>query len=476
MIVKRYYDDGLAQASYLLGCGRTRESIVIDPNRDTDQYVHGAAAEGLRIAHVTETHIHADFASGSRELADRTGAILHLSDEGRDEWKYAYAPHVGAALLHEGDIIRVGEVSVRAIHTPGHTPEHLSFLITDGAAADQPIGIVTGDFVFVGDVGRPDLLEKTGNLTGTMERSARTLYRSLQRFREHPEWMQIWPGHGAGSACGKGLSAVPHSTVGYELRFNWAFNARDEEEFVRMVLAGQPEPPPYFAVMKRLNRDGRPLLDGRPPSRAPAARLDALLSGGAVVVDIRAASDYATAHVTGSINIPLGRSFTGWAGWVLPYDRDIWLVADEGCGSCVGDAWRALRLIGLDRVAGFLEAGEVAQWGRERGLMRDISRVQPAEVAERLDREEVILLDVRAQSEWNAGHVPGAMHVPLDHLLRWMRNRGRDSDIVVHCQTGARSAIAASLLDAEGFSQVQDLAGGFTAWRAAGLPVGTTDS
>ncbi len=474
MIVKRFYDETLAQASYLLGCGRAREAIVIDPNRDIEQYLLGAEAEGLRITHVTETHIHADFASGARELAARTGATLHLSDEGDADWKYGYASEVGAAPLRDGESIRVGEVMVEALHTPGHTPEHLSFLITDGAAADQPIGIVTGDFVFVGDVGRPDLLEKAVKLEGTMERSARTLYGSLQRFRRHPEWLQIWPGHGAGSACGKGLSAVPHSTVGYELRFNWAFNVRNEEEFVELVLAGQPEPPPYFAIMKRLNRDGAGIPDLRHPPRVPAAALDALLSGGGLLLDIRPAPEYASSHLRGSINIPLGRSFIGWAGWILPYDRDIHLVSDERCGSCVEDARRALSLIGLDRVAGVLGVADVARWGRENGALGDISSVGPRDLAEQLEREDIVLVDVRSASEWDAGHVPGATHVPLGHVSQWLGDQRRDARIVVHCQTGARSAIAASLFDAEGFSDVRELAGGFAGWRTAGLPVAST--
>ena len=213
MLLHRVWDPKLAQASYLIGCIEAKEALVIDPNRDVDQYLALASSLGLRVAHVTETHIHADFCSGSRELATRAKARLYLSDEGGDGWRYGFAASDGAVLLHDGDRFEMGRVSVQALHTPGHTPEHLTFLVTDGAAATEPIAAVTGDFVFVGDVGRPDLLERAAGVGGTMEDAARTLFRSLQRFKRQPDWLQIWPGHGAGSACGKGMSAIPHSTV-----------------------------------------------------------------------------------------------------------------------------------------------------------------------------------------------------------------------------------------------------------------------
>ncbi|HYE87942.1 MAG TPA: MBL fold metallo-hydrolase, partial [Vicinamibacterales bacterium] len=251
MFVKRFYEPLLAQASYLIGCQRTGDAIVIDANRDVDQYIATAEQEGLRISHVTETHIHADYVSGSQDLALKVGASLCLSDEGDEHWKYQF-PH--DRKLKAGDRILIGNVAIDVLHTPGHTPEHLTFLVTDGAAADQPIAAVTGDFIFVGDVGRPDLLERAANIKGTMETSARTLWTSLQKFAAHHDWLQIWPGHGAGSACGKGISAIPSSTLGYERRFNWAFNAKSEDDFVARVLSGQPEPPRYFAVMKQVNK------------------------------------------------------------------------------------------------------------------------------------------------------------------------------------------------------------------------------
>ena len=315
MFLKRFFEPKLAQTSYLIGCPGAGAAIVIDPNRDIDQYITAAEAEGVTITHVTETHIHADFVSGSRELAARTGAQLFLSDEGDAQWKYAFAMASGATLLHDGDRITVGSVFIDAVHTPGHTPEHLSFLVTDSAGASAPIAVVSGDFIFVGDVGRPDLLEKAANMKGTMEVGARTLFASLRKFDAQPDWLQVWPGHGAGSSCGKGISAIPHSTIGYERRFNWAFQVKTESEFVAAVLAGQPEPPRYFAEMKRVNKEGPRILHGfTRPELLQVGSLETALGSSVLVVDTRTAASFAAGHVPGTINLPLNGSFTTWAG------------------------------------------------------------------------------------------------------------------------------------------------------------------
>jgi len=471
VLLHRLYDPRLAQASYLIGCAAAGEAVVIDPNRDADQYLRAAQSLGVRIAHVTETHIHADFVSGARELAARAGAALYLSDEGGPDWRYAFARAAGAVLLREGDELAVGNVRLRALHTPGHTPEHLSFLVTDGAAATEPIGAVTGDFVFVGDVGRPDLLERAAHVKGTMDQAARTLFRSLQRFKSQPDWLQIWPGHGAGSACGKGLSAVPHSTVGYERRFNWAFAVEDEDEFVRRVLAGQPEPPAYFGLMKRVNKEGPGPLGAlpRPPRLAPE-RLPAVLESGGYVVDLRPAADFALGHVPGTVNLPLNRSFTLWAGSLLPYDRDVYLLAGDAAEARAAEAARDLALIGLDRVVGSFGADALDGWaaaGRSLGRHASVGAREAAELAAR----GATMLDVRSQAEWEAGHVPGAEHVPLGSLPERIEMLPAGRPVVVHCQGGGRSAIAASLLAAHGVSDVLNLSGGFTEWSAAGLPV-----
>ncbi|HWV58941.1 MAG TPA: rhodanese-like domain-containing protein [Longimicrobiales bacterium] len=473
MIVRRFYDEGLAQASYLIGCAETGEAVVVDPNRDVDQYLDAAEAEGLRVTHVTETHIHADFVSGLRELAHRTGARIYLSAEGGEEWQYGFGDdeETGAAervLLRDGDEFRVGHVRLRAVHTPGHTPEHLTFLVTDGAAADEHIAALTGDFLFVGDVGRPDLLEKAAGVAGTMEPGARQLFRSLRRFLEtYPDWLQVWPGHGAGSACGKSIGAVPQSTIGYERRFNWALHYEDEDEFVRAVLEGQPEPPKYFAEMKRINRVGPRILNGLPvPERQAAQRLPAVLDVGEPVVDIRPARSFGAGHIPGTINIPLDRSFTTWAGWFIPYDSDFHLLADDE--RSVVEAVRALALIGLDRVAGWFDTGALNHWHESgRGDLQSVPRIGVDQLRPHLTSADFALVDVRGESEWLAGHLPGARNIPLGYLPDHLGELPRDRDVVVYCETGARSAIAVGLLQAAGFENVAHVKGGLAAVRAA---------
>ncbi|HUR95388.1 MAG TPA: MBL fold metallo-hydrolase [Gemmatimonadales bacterium] len=469
MFFRRFYDDQLAQASYLLGCQATGEALVVDPNRNVEPYLRGAEAEGLRITHVTETHIHADFVSGARELAQRSGARLLLSDEGGEDWRYRFAAEDGARLLTDGGTFRVGRVEVTALHTPGHTPEHLAFLVTDTAAATEPMGLITGDCVFVGDVGRPDLLERAARMAGTMEAGARQLYASLQRLARLPDYLQIWPGHGAGSACGKALGAVPQSTLGYERRFNWAFAVRDESEFVRAVLAGQPDPPRYFAEMKRINRDGPPVLgDRRPPASMDVEALTAALAAGATVVDTRPAREFVAEAIPGTINIPAGRAFTTWAGWLVPYDRPFYLIADERSPRG-GELVRDLAGIGLDRVAGVAGTSMIAEW-RAGHPLQTIPGITLDAVAAAVHARSATLLDVRSRAEWNAGHLPGALNVPLGELSACIETISTDRPVIVHCQTGARAAIAASLLHANGRPAVRLYGGGYAEWTGAGRP------
>lgn len=469
MIVRRFFDSKLAQTSYLIACGRAHAAIVIDPLRDTRQYVEAAKAEGVEITHVSETHIHADFVSGARDLARATGATLLLSDEGDANWKYAYATSEGAQLVRDGDAVMVGNVRVRIVHTPGHTPEHLAFLITDTAAADEPIGIVTGDFVFVGDVGRPDLLERAAKLEGTMEASARTLFQSLQTFKQYPDWLQIWPGHGAGSACGKGLSSVPHSTVGYERRFNWAFGIEREQDFVNAVLEGQPEPPKYFAEMKRINKNGPAPYD---PTRAPRHwglhELRAALGSGTPVVDARPRDDFAAGHIPGTISIPLNKSFNTWAGWLLPYDRDFAVIVADP--SAAEEAVRELAMIGLDRIVATIGASVVSEWATQVGPLESVRQITPAALAAAQEAGTVSVIDVRGGSEWAESHIPGVPNIPLGYLTDQIARVDASGTVVLHCQAGGRSAIAASLLQAAGIKNVANLVGGFDAWEQEGRP------
>jgi len=472
VIFTRFYDEKLAAASYLIGASHTGEAVVIDPLRDPTPYLEAAEHEGLRIAAVTETHIHADYVTGARELARRSGARLHLSDEGGPDWRYPYAVGDGAVLLKDGATFRLGEILIEARHTPGHTPEHLSFLVTDESMGDSPLGVLTGDFVFVNDVGRPDLLEKVAGMAGSAERAARTLFRSLQRFKESPDYWQIWPAHGAGSACGKSLSAVPQSTVGYERRFNWAFQITEEEEFVREILASQPEAPRYFAQMKRINREGPTILGPyHRPLRLEPSRLPALLSRGVIVVDIRSAAEYAAGHVPGTLNIPLNQSFTTWAGWLLPYDQEVFLLSGGGSPAELDRAVKDLAMIGLDRISGCFGPETIESWAQSEGKLETTSQMSAAELAARVHQEDLTVIDVRGLSEWKTGHMAGARHIPLGTLPERLDEIPAGGTVVVHCQGGSRSAIGVSLLQTRGRTNAINLPAGLTGWQAAGQPV-----
>lgn len=446
MILKRFYDESLAQASYLIGCPVAGEAVIIDPNRDIDQYIEAAANDGLKIVAVTETHIHADYLSGSRELALLTGARLYLSDEGDADWKYGFAKESGAVLVKDGDSFRIGALRFDVMRTPGHTPEHIAIVLTDEAASPEPGMVFTGDFVFVGEVGRPDLLENAAGIKGTMEPGARELFRSIQRFKSEPDHVLVWPAHGAGSACGKSLGAVPVTTVGLERRVNWAFKAATEEGFVREVLSGQPEPPKYFAMMKHLNKVGPPLR------RTGALSRLGQVPAGAILVDIRSSSDFAADHVPGSLLIPMYSSFATTAGWLLPYDRDIVLLA-KGEGDAI-EAVRRLALIGLDRIAGWVGT-EVIPPNAESYLESSFAAGIP---------KDALVLDVRSQSEWDEGHVPGATHISLGYLGDRISELPRDRTIAVHCAGGGRSPTAASVLQRAGIKKVVDLNDGFDAY------------
>ena len=466
MLVRRCYDDRLAQASYLIGCQQTGEAIVIDPARDITPYLAAAREEGLRISHVTETHIHADFLSGTRELAAATGARELLSGDGGTDWQYGFAATDGATLLRDGATISLGNVRLDVLHTPGHTPEHLVFIVTDRARSGDPVAMVSGDFIFVGDVGRPDLLETAAGVVGTKEPSARALFRSLQRLTALPDHLQIWPGHGAGSACGKALGSLPSSTLGYERRTNWAFGVTNEAEFVAAVLEGQPAAPPYFATMKRLNRDGPAILGTG--AAAPTLAADAM--GGALrdgtVVDIRPLRDYADAHIAGTLSLPLIKAFTKWAGWLLSYDRDVYLIAADA-GSAA-EAQRALQSIGLDRIRGVFGPDVIAT-ASATGTARQTRRV-PIGESPVLQRAGTVIVDVRELDEWGAGHLDGAKHMPLGMLAVSAAAMDRNTPLALHCEGGTRSAIGAALLEQMGFRDVTDLTGGWHAWDVAKEP------
>lgn len=477
MFMRMVYDESLAQAAYVIGCQRTGEAIVFDPERDVDRYIGLAEANSLRLVAAAETHIHADFLSGSRELAERVGARVYLSDEGDADWKYQWLhdkqgggsyDHV---LLRDGDTFGVGAIEFRVLHTPGHTPEHVCYLVTDrGGGADEPIGLVSGDFLFVGDLGRPDLLETAAGHAGAMEPSAKRLYRSLDVLDRLPEYVQVWPGHGSGSACGKALGAVPTSTIGYEKRFNPALRAATgEQKFVDFILSGQPEPPLYFARMKRDNKLGPGVLGSLPaPTQIGHMQLAELDTRRAAVVDTRPWDRFRTGHVPGSLSLPLGKPFPTDAGSLLSEDEPITLIIEE---PRLDEAVRLLTRIGLDRIESWAEPGELdafAGAGHELATIEDLS---PREVRARMDDPGVRVLDVRRATEFAAGHLEDAINIAHTRLPSRLDEAPRDSELVVHCLGGWRSARAASYLQRLGY-RVSNLAGGYNAWVAAGL--GTT--
>ncbi len=452
MLFRQIHDPSLAQYAYLVGCQKTGEALIVDPERDIDRYLEAAAVEGLTITHVAETHIHADFLSGARDLAEQTGARLCLSIEGEDKgWGSAWAAdRDDVTFLRDGDTFEVGNITVRAVHFPGHTPEHLAFLVTDhGGGASEPMGLLSGDFVFVGDLGRPDLLEQAAGLEGAQEPAARQLYQSVQRFLDLEDFVQVWPGHGAGSACGKALGAVPQSTVGYERRFNGSIDAarRGEAAFVDAILDGQPEPPLYFARMKAQNRDGVPPLRSLPSPRVLAPEELAALPDGAVVIDTRSdRSAFMAAHLPGSLYAPLGSSFSTVVGSYVtdPETPIVLLVSEEG----LEDAVRSLVRIGLDHIVATSTVESLTAFVEGGGETASILEVGFEAVRDRDDR--AVVLDVRRQAEVEAGHVPGSLHIPHTRLAARLDEVPNDRPIFVHCQSGVRAAVASAFLASRG--------------------------
>ncbi|OZC01404.1 MBL fold metallo-hydrolase [Rubricoccus marinus] len=459
MLFRQYNDPKLAQYAYLVGCQKTGEALLIDPLRDIDQYVAAAEREGLTITAVAETHIHADFLSGAREFADRHGAKLYLSAEGEDEgWPSAWAKgsDYDVTFLRDGDTFAIGNIDITAVHTPGHTPEHLSYVVVDrGSGATTPIGIATGDFVFVGDLGRPDLLEQAAGMHGVQEDSARTLFQSLPKFRELQDYLQVWPAHGAGSTCGKALGAVPTTTVGYEKLYNASLAAADggEETFVDAILDGQPEPQMYFARMKRDNRDGVPLLGTLPtPPALTAKELAAKADAGeTLVVDTRLdRSGFMAKHIPGALYAPMNKSFNTVVGsLVVDETTPIVLVIEAGH---VEEAVRDLVRIGYDNVVGYATPDTLERYVEDGGETASIPEITFEDLARRKDEDGTAVVDVRFASEYAGGHVPGAVNASYTRLPDYETDRiPSGKTLLVHCASGARSAAASAFLAREGY-------------------------
>lgn len=461
MLLRYFYDERLAHASYMVGCQKAGEAVIVDPMRNVEPYIELAKKENMKIVGSLETHIHADFVTGSRELADRFGATMYISDEGDENWKYQNLDGISHQLLKDGDQFKIGNLVFETMHTPGHTPESISFLLTDrGGVADKPMGIFTGDFVFVGDVGRPDLLEKAAGIAGTADVGAKAMYKSIERFKALPDYLQVWPAHGAGSACGKALGAVPSSTVGYEKQFNWAMQYNNEANFIKDLLDGQPEPPYYFAVMKSVNKVGISLIKNLPEVKVVESyeSLKSLIAEGNQVIDTRPSDVYAKGFIAGTVNIPFNKSFTNWSGWIVNYKEPLYLLAEP---EKMEEILIALRSIGIDNVLGYADVDLVIAQADQ---LDSYQNVTPLEAKEMLEKDDVALIDVRNLTEFNAGHIEGAQHIMVGTLKNRLTEVPDDKKVIVQCQAGARSAIAISLLKAKGFENVVNMTGGYSQW------------
>ncbi|WP_193105061.1 MBL fold metallo-hydrolase [Brachybacterium sp. FME24] len=456
MLLERFYDTDLAQASYLIASTDEGRAVVVDPRRDVQEYLDLATKHGLTITDVTETHIHADYLSGTRELASATGATVHVSGHGGADWSYGYDAH----LLHDGDEIVLGEVRLRALFTPGHTPEHLSYLVTDGGVADEPGYLLSGDFIFAGDLGRPDLLDEVAGGEDTREESARTMFASLRdRFVTLPDHVLVFPGHGAGSACGKSLGAVPSTTVGYEKRFAWwaPLVAADEEDaFVDRLLHGQPEAHAYFARMKRQNRDGPAVRGPAEPlvELAPADAATRLADGSAVLLDTRSLEDVHRSAVVGALTVPAATSRSTYAAWSYDPEREatplILLARDATQAEELRDN---LLRVGIDAVGGFVTSLE--------GLPSFTPEsVAPADLAA---HPHDLVLDVRGRDEHANGAVPGSQQLHGGRALWELEKLPQDGRIVVYCQSGLRAGVVSSALRRAGYD-ITELEGSYAGW------------
>lgn len=462
MFFQHVYDKSLAQASYVIGCQKEGVAAVIDPKRDVDTYLEIAKANNLKITHIFETHIHADFLSGSRELAKLTVATMYLSDEGGPDWQYQF-PHHG---LKNGDVIKLGNLSFEILHTPGHTPESISFLLTDHPASEEPVMLFTGDFVFVGDVGRPDLLEKAAGIKDTANAGAKEMFRSINKFSNLKDYIQVWPGHGAGSACGKALGAVPSSTVGYEKMRNWAMQyKKDEDGFVKYLLEDQPEPPKYFAMMKKLNKVDRPLLTEVPKLKLlNTEELKDAMAKGFTLIDTRNKVDFANGFIPGSINIQNNNSFGTWAGWFLNYETPFILLAEE---DQLNELTRKLMRIGLDNIYGYIPNTKTFSVAAVDLETLDILNMD--ETKEKIKDDKVQVVDVRNAVEYKEAHIPNAENIFIGTLPDNLEKFDKEKEILIYCQSGDRVAIAGSLLAKNGFKNFSTYRGGMAEWKKAHL-------
>lgn len=459
MQLKQYYLGCLAHASYLIADERTKQAIVVDPQRDVEQYLNDAHAGGYTIQYVVLTHFHADFLAGHIELRNRVGARIVMGARAQAEFE--------VQAVKDGDVLELGDVRIQFLETPGHTPEGISVLVFDRTKSETvPHAVLTGDTLFIGDVGRPDLLASIGV---TADELAEMLFHSLNKLRDLPDSTLVYPAHGAGSMCGKNLSNETVSTIGEQKRFNYALQPMSCEDFKRLVTSDQPEAPDYFVYDAIKNRQERPDLDATLSKSLKALDIKEVIrlkDQGAELVDVRDAADFEGAHLAGAINIGLKGKYATWCGSILSHDRPIVVIADPGSEE---EAVTRLGRIGFDNVAGYLRDGMSALESRPE-LIRVISRITAPALAEQLtETPRPYVVDVRSKKEWQSGHLPGSHNIPLTHLRQRLGELPASEPIVVHCEGGYRSAIGTSLLAEAGRTNVSDLVGGIKAWVASGL-------
>ena len=454
MFFEQFYLTCLAHASYMIGSGG--EAAVVDPQRDVDLYLKVAAEQNLKIRHIFETHLHADFVSGHKELAARTGAQIYIGAQAG-----AAFPHVPLADRFE---VKVGSIRVRALETPGHTPESVCFVVIDEEKSSQPWAVLTGDTLFIGDVGRPDL-----SRTHTPQQLAALLYDSLHRkLLTLPDATLVYPAHGAGSLCGRSMRAERSSTIGTERLTNYALQIASREEFVRQLTANLPARPDYFLEDAEINRSGATALTELSPlAPLTPAELQTMLHAGANVIDVRPGDQFAAGHVPGSIGIALSGQFASWAGGILGIHSKPILVADSDAQ--VEEARMRLARVGIEHVGGFL-AGGFAAWQKAGMPVLVTPQISPHDLGKKLQEGSVRVLDVRREGEWQAGHIAQADWRALDTFPHGLPVLDGNHPIAVHCKSGYRSMIACSLMERAGHRNVINVAGGFDAWQAAGLP------
>lgn len=459
MYFKQFYLGCLAQASYMIGSDG--EAAVVDPRRDVDEYIEEARAQGLTIRHVIETHLHADFVSGHRELAERTGAKIYFGAKAA-----AAFPHVA---VKDGDEIRMGKVRLRFLETPGHTPESVSVVVTDLEKSQEPEAVLTGDTLFIGDVGRPDLL----GAKISPDALAGQLYDSLHgKLLKLPDTVAVYPAHGAGSLCGRNISSEKSSTIGQQRRFNYALRPMTRAEFVALVTADLPEAPDYFSRDARLNREGPGSLAALPaPVPLSPDEVERRLADGALLLDARAAAEHGNGHVAGSLQIGLGGQFASWAGSLVPPEASIVLVLEDE--TAIAEAQTRLARVGLENVVGYL-AGGIRAWDASGRTLARTEQIGVDELAARINEGgDLAVVDVRRPAEWQTGHIAQAVSAPLHELEARAEGLDRARPIAAMCAGGYRSAIATSMLERLGFRKITNVVGGMAAWNAAKLEVST---